>query len=590
MVQTNKKKRESREARLKSLPLSERLLKSALIKKKEGRVLDASEKHALKMHSENGEILRLWEKLRATTTTTSAEEKSELLEDEQKKPSVTVLKATAYEDKYPLVSQLVKLIKPKFSTQVRTPTISRVLQSMLKYGSQNHVNIVASWVADEFLSCATDAYGYFVVIAIVRHSTRETFQTIFGALLPVVSQLINHKFGAQVIHSVYSSRWCSSDNRNLILLAVFKDDVAVMRRWDGYPVLEKVLALNKPIQKRLLTRLFDLVEKLISQKEAIDFPFVQRLAHAFLLTGTREEVSELCETLRPYVATTLALSREGSSLASLVFSLTHPKKKKDVLRDVHANLGILTTNKYSAPFICRLFDFLYDGQLQLKYLVGDMIEHIGQIINNEYGYRILMHLLTPDVHRKERFLFPYWISAHNLFSEQNAEWNHHTWLTGDYEPEQVEICSKPAMSSHLLSLPALVRSFLDYATAEKSSRTLNRYHASLVAREVLLVVDSYPAYKAALLLDEREITALQKLSPASGASKRERDCNTGIAHGEEHENVRMEEEDGTSSPRKHRKKEGNAKKIKKECSELPAKSSKASEFAKRKTKRSSSAK
>jgi hypothetical protein len=64
MGKTQAKKTEARESRMKSLPRSERLAKMATIKKKEGRVLDASEKHALKMTTEYGEIMRLWEKLR----------------------------------------------------------------------------------------------------------------------------------------------------------------------------------------------------------------------------------------------------------------------------------------------------------------------------------------------------------------------------------------------------------------------------------------------------------------------------------------------------------------------------------------------
>lgn len=532
MGQTNKKKLESREARLKEMPQSERLLKSALIKKKEGRVLDASEKHALKMHSENGEILRLWEKLRATTTSTSssasssstpASSPSEGTEISTEKSSVAVKKSTAYEDKYPIVSQLMKLIEPKFESLVRTPTISRVLQSMVKYGSQEDVHTMASWLTKDLLECATGAYGHFVCVAVLRHATRETFQILLAAFLPIIPQLVHHKFGVQVLHSAYTSRWCTVEDRNSLLLSIFKDNASVMRRWEGYPILEHVLQKNKDIQRRLLTRLFTLVEKLISQKEAIGFPFVQRLAYAFLLTGTRDEVSELCDTLRPFVATTIATTREGGPLASLAFSLTHPKKKKEILRDVHGNLGVLTTNKYSAPFVAHLFDFLYDGQLLTKYLVHDMTEHIEQVVNNEYGYRILMHLLTPDLNRKQRFLFPHWISEHNLFSEQNADWNHHTWLTAEYEPEQIEVCSKPAISSHLLSLPSLVRAFLVCATREKGATKLNRYHASLIAREILLVVESHPAYKVAFALTPTEVSSLKKLAPAAGANKRERE-------------------------------------------------------------------
>lgn len=524
MGRTHTKKVESREARLKVLPQSERLLKSALIKKKEGRVMDAAEKHALKMASEHGEIIRLWEKLRTTNTSAEEEEEEQATSSKkkggEKTKSVAEIKSSAYAHKFPIVDQLMPLIEPKFMALLRTPSVSRVLQSMIKYGSPKQVDRLTQWVKKDFFPCATDAYGHFVVMGLIRHANRETFSTsLLPAVLPAVPQLIGHKFGVQVLHAVYSSRWSSAADRDRLLLGIFKDPEAMMKRWVGYPVLEDILAKNPPaLKKRLLPRLFDLVEKLISQKEAVEYPLVQRLSYAFLKTGTREEVSELCDSLRPHLVT-VATTREGAPLASLTFSLTHPKKRKEILRAFKDNLGELATSKYSAPVVARLFDLLYDVQLVKKYVANDMAEHIGNIVNSEYGFRILMHLLTPRPARKEKFLFPNWF-VHNLYSTQNTSWNHHTWLTGEYEEEEVEICSRPAMASHLQVLPDLVRAFLAYA--EEKKEKLNKQHAGLIAREILLVEAAEGKYNEALALSTAERSALAALSVASGV-KRSRD-------------------------------------------------------------------
>eukprot|EP00796_Vickermania_ingenoplastis_P009236 gene9236-6489_t len=509
MGQTNKKKTESREARLKLLPQSERLLKTALIKKKEGRVMDAAEKHAIKMSSEHGEILRLWEKLRTSPSSEKEENKS-----------VAQIKSTVYEHKYPVVDKLLELIEPKFMAHVRTPVISRVLQSMVKYGSQTHVERVAALLIKDFLTCTTDAYGHFVVMAVIRHANRDVFTKLLNALIPIVPQAVSHKFGVHVLHCAYSSRWSTSSDRDRLCLGVFKYDPSAMKRWVGYPAIEDVVQNNPDIQKHLLTRLFDLVEKLISQKESIGFPFVQRLAFAFLKAGTREEVSELCDTIRPHCAA-IAVTREGALLSSLTFSLTHPKKKKEILRDFKERLGELSIGKYSAPVVARFFDLLYDIQLMNKYIANDSIAHIGQLINNEYGYRIMMHLLTPHASRKERYLLPNWME-HNLFSLENTKWNRHTWLTGDYEQEEVEICSKPALNSHLQVLPAFVSAFLSYARDEKNAAKLNRQHAGLLAREILRVNSEEPRFCQALDLKPKDLEFLQRLSPASGV-KRDRE-------------------------------------------------------------------
>ncbi|KPA79777.1 hypothetical protein ABB37_05522 [Leptomonas pyrrhocoris] len=510
MGRTNTKKQEARMARLSKLPQSERLKKSALIKKKEGRVLDAAEKHALKMSSEHGEMMNLWAKLR------TLEDRSENASTSAAPASAS--KKTAYEHKYPVVDKLMHLIEPKFASLMRTPSASRVIQSMIKYGSAEQVGKIMKWVAKDFAANATNAYGHFVVCALIRHVSHDAYNKLLAHVIPAVPQLVTHKFGIEVIHAAYSSRWCNPADRSLLLLAVFKDNVAVMKRWPGYPDIEEVLRLNPALQKRLLTRLFDLSDKLVSLKEAVGFPFVQRLVNAFVRCGTRDEVSELCDTLRPYIAT-IAVTREGAPLASLAFSLTEPKNRKEVLRSLNAQLGELSTNKYAAPVVARLFDLLYDAQMMSKYVSKDLAEHIGQVINSPYGYQILMHLLTPHDERKSKFLLPNW-QEHNLFSMENKEWNHHTWLTADYAKETVEICSKPAVTSHLTALPLLVKAFLAYVADETNSEKLNRHHAALIAREVLHVSQHEPLYAAALQLTEAEVQTLSKLAPAQG--KRER--------------------------------------------------------------------
>lgn len=498
MGRTYAKKIEARTERLKTLPQSERNLKSALIKKKEGRILDSAEKHALKMSSEHGEMLRLWEILRSTA------------DEEEDKVHTASEKKSAYEHKYPTVDKLVQLMEPKIATLLKTPTGSRVLQSMIKYGSAAHVSKVMKWLSQDFSLYATDAYAHFVVMSLIRHAPHDTFRSLLASLVPNVAQLITHKFGIETLHSAYSSKWCALLDKQLLLLAIFKENVSVMKRWEGYPVLEDVLHKNATLRKRLLSRLFDLSDKLVSQKDSVQFPFVQRLVHAYVVEGTKDEVSELCDTLRPHLPA-IATSKEGAPLASLAFALTEPKKRKEILHGFQEKLGEISTSKYGAPVIARLFDLLYDPQILTKYLVSDMVKHIGQIINSPYGYLIFMHLLTPEDERKKKFLLANWWE-HNLYALGNKEWNHHTWLTPAFEVEVVEICSKPATASHLVALPPIVEGFLAYIGDEANKAKANRHHVFLLAREILHVTETQPPYRAALNLSAEKQATLQALA------------------------------------------------------------------------------
>ncbi|KAG8346647.1 putative RNA-binding protein [Trypanosoma vivax] len=400
---------------------------------------------------------------------------------------------------------------------------------MIKYASVPQLERILVLISKEFVSFATDAYGHFVVVALLRHAPHSLFDRVLALIMPGVPTLISHRYGIEVLHAAYSSSLCTATNRNLLALAVFKDNLAVMKRWKGYPLIEEVLVQEISQRKRLLAKLFSMCEKLVSQKSAVGFPFVQRLVAAYLQSGTKEEVSELCVSLRPHLAT-LCTTREGAPLASLAFALTEPMKRKEVLRAYSMQLGILSASKYSAPVIARLFDLVYNAKLLRKYVVDDMEAHILQVINSPFGHQIFMHLLTPSRERKEKFLLPNWFQ-HNLFSKENVRWNRHTWLTHDFEEEEVETCSKSAVQSHLAVLPSIVKKFVEVATVKAADTAdasgsgtsvgLNRHYAGLIAREILHVSSTEPDYEKALQLSAADVCVLEKLAHSQGR-KRER--------------------------------------------------------------------
>ncbi|RNF12615.1 pumilio protein 8 [Trypanosoma rangeli] len=512
MVQTNRKKEEVRAERLRKFPQTERLRKNALIKKREGRVLNAAEKHAMKMTSEYGEIVRLWEVLRVSTDPAAKDEMTK---------SVGERKAERYEHKYPTVDLLLKLIEPKFAIYAKTPRVSRVIQSMIKYASLTQLERLLALVSESFVDHATDAYGHFVVIALIRHAPHSFLDKLLTLIIPAVPTLVSHRFGVEVLHAAYSNRLCTSTNRHILILAALKDNVAVMKRWKGYPVLEDVLQQEVAQQKRLLSRLFELCDKLVSQKGAANYPFAQRLVAAYLKRGRKDEVAELCDTLRPHLAA-LCTTREGAPIVTTVFSLIEPKKRKEVLRALSENLGSFAVDKYGAPAVARLFDLVYDVQLLRKYVVNDLEAHLTQVINSPFGHQIVLHLLTPHLERKNKFLLPNWFQ-HNLFSIENKEWNRHTWLTHEYEEETVEICSKHAMTTHLLVLPSIVRKFIEVVSDPERGSALNKHYAGLISREVLLVNEAVDDYRAALQLSKEDIQLLTRLTPAMEQKKRLRD-------------------------------------------------------------------
>lgn len=563
MGKTYTKKIEARESRLAKLPTSERLRQSAIIKKKEGRVLDSAEKHALMMTTEYGEALKLWEVLRTLDEqgqlglSEAQEKRAKKRERLAKKPKIGNKKtgsivtkfgdsdnedssesdaddetqepttskknpnglrgAERFAHKYPTIDRLFEIIEPKFDNFVRTPRISRVIQSMIKYGSAAHLEKLTTLLSKDFATYACDSFGHYVVIALFKHAPHALFRKLLAVLINDCATLCKHAVGLRVIHTAYTSKLCTAGDKNLMLLGVFKDGVAVMKNWKGYPDIEAILAQEKDQQKRLVAYLYSLVDKLVCQKDAYTFPFVQRLTLIFMRFGNKDDVMDMCDSLRPHLQNLVSSGKDGALLASLTFSLLEPKMRKEPLRLFSQAFLENATGKFSAPVMARLFDIVYDAQLLSKFVVEPLLANLPAIIDSPYGYLILIHILTPSLAQKDRLWTPSW-NEYNLYSRENKKWNTHTWLDNDFNEETVEICPKPAEQTHIAILRPIIEALVQIGESFEESK-VQPYRFGLVAREAVNLAQHDASYKAVFAgLD------LSTLKTRSVLDKRDRDA------------------------------------------------------------------
>eukprot|EP00658_Telonema_sp_P-2_P005429 TRINITY_DN12026_c0_g1_i2.p1 TRINITY_DN12026_c0_g1~~TRINITY_DN12026_c0_g1_i2.p1 ORF type:complete len:382 (+),score=157.73 TRINITY_DN12026_c0_g1_i2:238-1383(+) len=305
------------------------------------------------------------------------------------------------------------------------------------------------------------------------------------------------------------------------MLGCFKDDVAIMKHWRGYPVLEDILQQEKTYQKRMLTTLYTLVDKLVNPKEAAELPFVQRLATAFLMHGTKHEIMDLAIVCKPKMVTVLkGGNKEASLFATSVFTLLEPKYRKDPLRQVSESFMEFASGKFTAPVVARMFDLVYDAQILSKYLATPLVDNMREIVAGPYAHSILVHLFTPDGERKERLLPPYF-AEYNLYSAQNNDWNVHTWLDEEHKPETVEICSKPAHKSHLAVMKPIIAKFVEvllsglteaHKGANEEVKRFRQYGVRL-ARELIHVMDTDAQYKEVIVASGVDVDALRAIIP-----------------------------------------------------------------------------
>eukprot|EP00759_Apiculatamorpha_spiralis_P021784 PhF_6_TR26338/c0_g1_i1/m.37888/K14844/PUF6; pumilio homology domain family member 6 len=394
MGRSNTEKERRRDDRLSKLPTSDRALTLATIKKKEGRILNAEERHALKMQGPKGNLLKLWEYIRQKSL--SAEERASYVE------------------------QAMEIMKEDWDKFCRSPQSSRVIQSCAKTGTTSQVDVLYEMCAPNFVSLASDPFAIHVLCSIIRHCSHASFGPIVTqSVIPNVYEISESRTGLLVLDEVYSSEYCTAKLRQEVLCNLLGAHEE-MKRVKGYPVLSD-LTPKATYSQRIVEKADRILNKAKPTCE---------IMHALVLGAIQyvgdEEApwkKEVFDQLRPHTRILAATSHEGSVLASSIFVFLPPKERKSLLGEISDAAVSLAGNKYGAPFLSSVIDNQSDAQVLHKTIISkwlepEALEELLDMNNFRNFGKLLLRITTKDLKKKLVCVPEVWRRAYPMKNDE----------------------------------------------------------------------------------------------------------------------------------------------------------------------------
>jgi pumilio family protein 6 len=393
MGRSHSDKERRRAERLEPLPSGDKALALARIKRKEGRILNADERHAIKMQGPVGNALKLCELIRA--------------------------KATSAEDRAAHIDEVLTSFQPDWEKYCRSPQTSRVIQSCMKNGSTEQVRIAYEMCIPSFSTLCGDPFAAFVMCSIIRHASHIVFSQICEALGSIGAQVIDSKPGIFVVDTALTSDYCSARQRSELICACVgtKEE---LKRLEGYPNL-----LEMP--KSLVPRIVERCDKILA-KGRMDC----ELVHALTLVGVsvsddKTWHKEVYDILRPSIVQLSTASHPGSILAAQIFVYLPPKERKVVMGELSDNVVAIAGNKNGAPFLSAVFDHQLDVQVLHKFLVSRLIESVTELIQPPL-YRnfskLLQRIVTRDLKKKLVCVPEIWRRSYPFINDESTAIRH----------------------------------------------------------------------------------------------------------------------------------------------------------------------
>ncbi|KAJ7335503.1 hypothetical protein JRQ81_013444 [Phrynocephalus forsythii] len=133
----------------------------------------------------------------------------------------------------------------------------------------------------------------------------------------------------------------------------------------------------------------------MAQKEAVvKHSLVHKVFLDFFTHAVSKQRSEMIEAIREAVIY-LAHTHDGARVAMHCLWHGTPKDRKVVVKTMKTYVEKIATGEFSYLVLLAAFDCIDDTKLVKQLIISEMVDSLANIINNKYGRKVLLYLLSP---------------------------------------------------------------------------------------------------------------------------------------------------------------------------------------------------
>eukprot|EP01059_Diplonema_ambulator_P012071 TRINITY_DN22214_c0_g1_i1.p1 TRINITY_DN22214_c0_g1~~TRINITY_DN22214_c0_g1_i1.p1 ORF type:complete len:627 (+),score=202.10 TRINITY_DN22214_c0_g1_i1:51-1883(+) len=420
------------------------------------RVLNADEKHRLKMLGEVGDLMKLWELVRSKNTDKVQRSKA--------------------------IDQIMEFTKDTFTDDARKPDMSRIFQSVLKWGTPAVRGEIHSRLRSSLAELCVSAHSNQLVKSMIDYSNQQILTEIFGEICKSGYKILSQKNALPVLEQLHNK--LNAEKQNLLVLSFF--DGIELKTMEGYPKITEILTKLTPTSldyKRIIERLFKMLSPSVT-KGTFDNVLVHKLLEIMMKYGTEFEIGDMIEELSKGVVH-MSRTKPGANVAGMVLVHAGGKAKKEIVKSMKHSVVDMCCSKATCFFVARVFDVCDDLTGIEKTVLAEMIQAMPDLVVDPQGSIPLLHLLTPSPDRKKKYF---------TFNHFDDLWHdapdrdplHITVLNRSYQPVTKKICSTHPAQKHPTILAQLLPSLVEALLSDPKAMAEN-----VISRRVITELVEY---------------------------------------------------------------------------------------------------
>ncbi|KAF2897689.1 hypothetical protein ILUMI_08483 [Ignelater luminosus] len=300
------------------------------------------------------------------------------------------------EERNKLVNQLHGLLydKDHYSKLVLSHDMARVVQYLLKFGSENVRNNIAKELIPVSVDMLQSKYGRYCFKNMLKYGNGETRSAAINTLYGHAVKLTSHVVSAANFEYAYST-WASPQQKQHLIQEFFGDmyrqakDNTVKHLRDVYkdsPSMKNgVLSATKANLSRILN------------KDLLDSQLVQSVLHQFITECSNEDRTELISQLSPHVVI-ISNSKDGARVAMNCIWHGSNKDRKIIVKALKEHTLDLCKHEHGHCTVITILDAADDTVLVNKLITSQILTHAKELATDEWGRKVLLWLTSPADH------------------------------------------------------------------------------------------------------------------------------------------------------------------------------------------------
>eukprot|EP01130_Rhizamoeba_saxonica_P000320 TRINITY_DN10298_c0_g1_i1.p1 TRINITY_DN10298_c0_g1~~TRINITY_DN10298_c0_g1_i1.p1 ORF type:complete len:567 (-),score=128.53 TRINITY_DN10298_c0_g1_i1:85-1785(-) len=301
-----------------------------------------------------------------------------------------------------LMTQALTMMDDKILEMSVKKDTSRVIQTILKYGFDEHKQIIFEALKDHIIEICKNRHAHFLVVKMLKYGNKEQKTWIIKAFYGQVRLMVKHKYGSVVLEHIYTSV-ATSKQKHFLLEDFYGHRYAVLKTNKGR-TYEELIEEDPEAYDSIIESLYGIISAICDKvftvltNSIVHFPLLK-----FFEIAPLSKKIDLIGNIREHMVR-IAHTRDGAKAAILAVGYGKAKDRKIILRSLKGYVGDVSREEYGYQLMLKILNSIDDTVMVNKLVLKEIKSDLLNLSKDKYGRLPILYILCGN---STKYLTPF---------------------------------------------------------------------------------------------------------------------------------------------------------------------------------------